>query len=252
MQTLKYEAVERQTETFSGCKFCMIYKSGLCFRSAAPIAGATTSEALNESVPEISIHTVHAGQMILHPREHTESVIFLCSGQAISSIGLADGRRQIFEILLPGDVVYWTVLFETTSGRLLEATEDSTYRKLKRDEFRALLSKQPTLFEQFLQFCTIKKEQCDQLALTLGRRTAPQRIAHLILDFVQRLTGRGEATAPEIRFPLRLRQIADATGLTSVHTSKVLRQFRNIGVVEFERPSLKILNIVKLRQIAGP
>lgn len=252
MQILHTDSPARPIEMFSGCKFCMLYTSGLCFQPMASTADVATSEAPKEKPPEITMHTVHSGQMILHPREHTESVIFLCSGQAISSIGLADGRRQIFEILLPGDVVYWTLLFESKSGRLLEATDDTVYRKLKRTEFRALLSTQPPLFEQFLRFCTMKKEQCDQLALTLGRRTSPQRIAHLILNFVQRLTDRGEASGSEIHFPLRLRQIADATGLTTVHTGKVLRQFRKIGIIAFERPSLKILNMTKLRQIAGP
>ncbi len=77
--------------------------------------------------------------------------MFICSGQAISSIGLADGRRQIFEVLLPGDIVLWTVLFEPMSGRLIEAIDDVTYRKLKRSEFQGPFGRAAGIVRRFYE-----------------------------------------------------------------------------------------------------
>jgi CRP-like cAMP-binding protein len=234
----------------SGCSFCIIHRTGLCF--AAETKRASSKEGVEAASVEVSEHAVHAGQMILHPREPSEFVLFLCNGQAISSIGLADGRRQIFEVLLPGDVVLWTVLFEPMSGRLIEAVDDSTYRKIKRTDFLALLAEQPGLFDTFMKLSAKKKNQCDQLALTLGRRNAAQRIARLILDLAKRFAERGLLSDGAFRFPLRQRHVADATGLTPVHTSKVLRQLRRAKIIDFENRSLKIFDMARLRQVAGP
>lgn len=250
MQDAQKETTAGSAGDIPGCAFCLIYKTGLCI--ATKTEKSSSSPNIDGRRIEVSVHTVRAGQMILHPRDSSEFVMLICDGQAISSIGLADGRRQIFEVLLPGDIVFWTVLFEPMSGRLIEAIDDSTYRKVKRTEFLALLVKQPDLFEMFIRLGAYKKNQCDQLALTLGRRNASQRIARLILDLAERFSDRGLMNDQTFRFPLRQRHIADATGLTPVHTSKVFRQLRGARIIGFEGRSLKILDVATLRQIAGP
>jgi CRP-like cAMP-binding protein len=251
MQDIQKTTAAGSVGEYPGCAFCMIYNIGLCSRAKA--GGPSSNNANIDGRPiESSSHTALAGQMILHPREPSEFVMFICSGQAISSVGLADGRRQIFEVLLPGDIVLWTALFEPMSGRLIEAIDDSTYRKLKRTEFQALLVRRPDLFEMFMRLCSYKKNQCDQLALTLGRRNAAQRIARLILDLAKRFTERGLMGDETFRFPLRQRHIADATGLTPVHTSKVLRQLQRDKIIEYKNRSLKIFDMMRLRQVAGP
>ena len=92
--------------------------------------------------------------------------------------------------------------------------------------------------------------QGDQLALDLGRRTADERIARLILNLAPRLAKRGMANGPAMDFPLRQRHIADATGLTPVHVSKVLGEFQRAGLIEISSRSLTIINETELRRAA--
>lgn len=250
MQDEREATTPNSGENLRGCAFCLMHKAGLC--DAAKVRRQPSSPGVDNRRIEISAHSVRAGQMILHPREPSDFVMFICSGLAISSIALADGRRQIFEVLLPGDLVFWTVLFEPMSGRLIEALDDSTYRKVKRADFMNRLGAQPDLLDMFMRLCAQKKNQCDQLALTLGRRNASQRIARLILDLAERFSERGLMDDEAFRFPLRQRHIADATGLTPVHTSKVLRQIRGAKVIGFEHRLLRIFDAARLRQIAGP
>ena len=236
---------------YPGCAFCIIHNFGLCSSVRAETSSSDNTN-MADCQTDGSSHGALSGQMILHPREPSEYVIFICSGQAISSLGLADGRRQIFEVLLPGDIVLWTVLFEPMSGRLIEAVDNLTYRKLKRAEFKALLVARPELFEDFMRLSSDKKNQCDQLALTLGRRNAAQRIARLILDLAKKFAERGLMNQGAFRFPLRQRHIADATGLTPVHTSKVLRQLRQEKIIDFKNRTLTVFDMARLRQVAGP
>lgn len=234
---------------FQGCDFCLFNKAGLC-------SGAPTENASQEiDVPPAlrpSRHTIHARQMIHSPRELYDYVICMCAGQAVSSIGLPDGRRQILAVLLPGDLIFWTSLFEPMSGRLIEATQNSTYRMINRTAFFAYLQKQPEIFNMFIEICVNNKNWSDQLALTLGRRNALQRISRLILDLAQKLIDRHLADEQTIAFPLRLRHVADATGMTPVHTSKILQQLRREKVIDLEDRSLRVIDMMQLRLIAGP
>ncbi|MGB6418548.1 MAG: helix-turn-helix domain-containing protein [Pseudolabrys sp.] len=60
---------------------------------------------------------------------------------------------------------------------------------------------------------------------------------------------RGEPA--ELDFPLRQRHIADATGLTPVHVSKVLSEFRRSGLIRLSERSLTILDLTGFRRIAN-
>lgn len=85
----------------------------------------------------------------------------------------------------------------------------------------------------------------------LGRRTADERIARLMLTLMARLDARGLVRDLSFSFPLRQRHIADATGLTPVHVSRVIGSFRNAGLIEITGRSLKILNLAELRRVSN-
>jgi len=103
----------REGADFQGCSFCLLYKAGQC-RDAQ--ARDKPNEQTSAILPSVSRHTILARQMIHSPREFSDYVLCICAGQAVSSIALPDGRRQIIEILLPGDIVYWTVFVRADVG----------------------------------------------------------------------------------------------------------------------------------------
>jgi CRP-like cAMP-binding protein len=54
----------------------------------------------------------------------------------------------------------------------------------------------------------------------------------------------------EVDFPLRQHHIADAVGLTPVHVSKVLSEFRRNGMIQLSERTLAILDPDRLRALA--
>jgi Crp-like helix-turn-helix domain len=81
---------------------------------------------------------------------------------------------------------------------------------------------------------------------------AEERIARMIINLVDRLARRGMVRGEpvEIDFPLRQHQIADATGLTPVHVSRVLRGFHLGDLINISKRSLTLLDPAGLRRIA--
>lgn len=202
-----------------------------------------------------SVHSIPARRIICRERDLHDSVPIICSGWAASVIMLSDGSRQILSFLLPGDLVSTTLLFEPRSHCLVEAVTDVAYGSFKRSELKELLLQHPSLFEQLSRAWIEEKDRADQLIVDLGRRTAEERIARLIFSLADRLARRGmtrvdAASAIEMDFPLRQHHIADATGLTPVHVSKVLSEFRRNGLIRISDRSLAILDPGGFRRIA--
>jgi CRP-like cAMP-binding protein len=197
-----------------------------------------------------TVHTIPARRLIQHPKEWSDSVPIMCSGWAMSSVALPDGRRQIISFLLPGDIVSAGSLLAPMSGHTVEAITEVTYRKFKREEIKGLMFGRTELLEKLFSLWNESKARADQLALDLGRRRADERIARLILRLAEKVAKRTTVRSQTFDFPLRQRHIADATGLTPVHVSKVLGELQRAGLVEINSRSLTIKNLTELQRIA--
>lgn len=239
LQTRKTEI--NSTKFDCSCSVCPAYQLNLC----AAMRKIYASEA---DMPPAQ--TVPARRMIFHPKDWSEFVPIICKGWATSSIVLADGRRQILSFLLSGDLVSTAGIFGATPGRSVEAVTEVTYRKFKREDVKAALFKDPVLLEMLSQVWMEEREQSDQLAIDLGRRTADERIARLILNLSDKLTKRGMRSGSTLHFPLRHRHVADATGLTTNHVSKVLSGFQKSRLIIIRNRSLTITNATELRHAA--
>jgi CRP/FNR family transcriptional regulator, anaerobic regulatory protein len=197
---------------------------------------------------------VAARRIIFWEQEMHDAVPVICSGWAASAVTLPNGSRQILSFLLPGDLVSTTLLFESRSHCLVEAITEVRVRTFKRSELKPALLKRADLFEKLGKAWIEEKGQAEQLIADLGRRTADERIAHLILNLANRLAKRGMLTkigaTMEMDFPLRQHHIADATGVTPVHVSKVLSEFRRSELIKVSDRTLTILDPLGLRRAA--
>jgi CRP/FNR family transcriptional regulator, anaerobic regulatory protein len=233
----------------AACGVCLAHELGLCTASMKNVASemARNSDA---AVCWSSLQTVPARHRISRPHERSELMSIICGGWAMSSVALPDGRRQILSFLLPGDVASFADLFGPVSNSLVEAITDVTCRIFRREEVKAVLFGRPDLIAKLARSLIEERRQADELAVDLGRRTAEERIARLILKLRERLVKRGLAHGSTFEFPLRQWQIADATGLTPVHVSRMLGEFQKASVIEIKERWLTILDLAELRRVA--
>lgn len=232
------------------CGKCPAFDLNLC--QAASEAVWSSPNAIPRKIQQAE-HSAPARRTICREQDLHDTVPIICSGWAASIIMLSDGSRQILSFLLPGDIVSTTLLFEPRPHCLLEAITDVRYRTFKRTELREILISNPDLLDRLSRSWIEEKARADQLIVDLGRRTADERIARLILGLVERLTKRKMVHGDplEFEFPLRQHHIADAAGLTSVHVSKVLSEFRRSGLIKISERSLTILDPAGFRRIAN-
>src|SRR5262249_52391580 len=158
-------------------------------------------------------------------------VVVICKGWAISFAQLADGRRQILAVLLPGDLFSVTSLFEPSLQFSVQTLTEVVYCRYNRGDLNAKLATEADLQEAAARLTISERRETDALLIDLGRRTAEQRIARLVLRLIDRLEARGVNCSHGFGFPLRQQHIADITGLTPVHVNRTLGAFRRDGVM---------------------
>jgi CRP/FNR family transcriptional regulator, anaerobic regulatory protein len=231
-----------QTNEFNWCRVALAAQPNLSPIELPPI--------------EQSSHTVSARRIICREQDLHDAVPIICSGWAASVVTLSDGSRQILSFLLPGDLVSTTLFFESRPSCLVEAITEVRFRTFRRSYLKMLVFEHRDLFDKLSQAWIEERDRADQLIIDLGRRTADERIARLILNLAERLAKRGmtasacASSAMEMDFPLRQHHIADATGLTPVHVSKVLSEFRRDGLIKISDRTLTILDPAGFRRVA--
>jgi CRP/FNR family transcriptional regulator, anaerobic regulatory protein len=229
------------------CAVCPAHDLRLCHGMSDAGNGRYTAPQVSLPASE---HTIPARRVIFRQRDLHDVVPFICQGWAASTVTLSDGSRQILLFLLPGDIVSASLLFGPTAHCSVEAITEVQYRSFKRDDLKALLARDLELTERIAKIWGDRKLQAQQLAVDLGRRTADERIARLILSLRDRLAARDRVQDQTMDFPLRQHHVADATGLTAVHVSKVLSDFRRRGLIDISDRSLTILNPPEFQRIA--
>jgi CRP-like cAMP-binding protein len=92
----------------------------------------------------------------------------------------------------------------------------------------------------------------DQQLLSVGRRSAVERCAHLLLHLAHRAEELELMGAPnKVRIPITQQHIADTLGLSLVHTNRTLGRLIRDRVIRWKEQEFEILNAKRLAEIAG-
>jgi CRP/FNR family transcriptional regulator len=217
----------------------------------AAIAAYPTKQAIAPAEIEQRARSVSAPRLVC--KGPCDFVPMICAGSAVSCVNLPDGSRQILSFTLPGELVDAALIFEPVQNCIIEAITDVQYRTFNRNELTQFLSNHPGAFESIARVWVEEKTRADHLIVDLGRRSAEKRIARLIVHLVKRIKARGMAASDleQVAFPLRHHHIADATGLTLMHVSKVLSDLRRRKILALGGRSLSILDPIALYRVAG-
>ena len=193
---------------------------------------------------------VRAGGTILYEQKPNGKLFTLYSGWAFRYKTLSDGRRQILNFLLPGDFIGLQQKFADGAMHGIEAVTDTSLCVFPRDGLWELYRGFPNLGYDITWLAAREESMVDDHLLTAGRRNATERVAMLLMHLFRRLERVGMAEGGTIDFPINQQHIADALGLSLVHTNKTLRRLRQLGLHEIQDGRLRLLNTRALERIA--
>lgn len=225
------------------CATCQLRSSKFCGGLFNGVADPQTMRAKHRSTA--------ARRNIYRAGEPSEGVMVLCDGWAVRFVQLPNGKRQILSLVLPGDLVSPTSIFERQFNFSIQAVTDVRYCYFPFGEVHARIRENPELFDAWLRMTAAEQRDADRRLVDLGQRAAQERIAALLVHIMTRFEENGEFLDDEFPFPMSQQQIADFTGLTPVHTCRVLSFLRKNGICDVGHGSVKVQERAELERMAA-
>jgi CRP-like cAMP-binding protein len=186
---------------------------------------------------------IRAGQTV---REST----LLLSGWTARAKDLESGERQITEINVLGDFVDLHSFTLKTLDHDVVAMTPCEIVPLPHEKLQQITVKFPHLTRLLWMATNMDAAIHREWMLSMGRRSALSRVAHLFCELLVRLQIAGSADADSYDFPLTQAQLADCLGITSVHVNRTLQELRKRGLIELRARKLRILDLPALQRVA--
>ena len=194
--------------------------------------------------------TVAAHTDIIPSGERAAGVRFVMQGYACQYTVLPDGRRQILALLLPGDECSAHLSVSAYAEYRLCALTEVVVSEAPTQAVLPLVEQHPAIAEALSRSKQVYEATLHERITSLGRRTARERVAHLLCEIFVRSEAIGRTTGLQCVLPLSQADIADVLGLSLVHTNRSLQGLRADRLVRLESRLLTILDLPRLQATA--
>lgn len=172
-----------------------------------------------------------AGETLIFEGQTDAPLYTLLDGWAFRFKTLRDGRRQILNLLLPGDFIGVQQKMGDVAAHGVMTLTDAVFCVFERDSLWELHRQSPSMGFNVTWLTAHEESLVDDRLLSVGRRSAQERIATLlILIFKHAAALQADGGAAGVLFPLTQQHVADALGLSLVHTNKTLRKLEQSGL----------------------
>lgn len=228
----------------SRCSSCAVRDSALC---------ASMSDSELTSLSAIGRRrTLQAGQVISWAGDASIFCANIVSGALKVTATLSDGREQIVGLLFPADFVGQLFTDETTLT--VTAIVDTDLCGYARGSFEAVLGDHPKMERMLLRRTMASLNEARERMLSLGRRSAQERVAGFILDLANRAGARSADGLLHVSIPVSRSEMADYLGLTIETVSRQLTRLRTNDVIAFANGErvCTIIDRGQLEQIVNP
>lgn len=191
------------------------------------------------------------GTMILSEGAHSAQLFTLLSGWAFRFKTLEDGRRQILNYCLPGDLIGLQGSMIGAMEHSVEALSPAVLCVFQRDRLGELYRNHPGLSFDVTWLASREERMLDENLLSLGRRTALERAAYLVALLHQRAMSVGLSEQRSLMIPITQQHVADTLGLSIVHTNKTLKKLSDKNMIRWHDRVCEVLDVQALMDISG-
>jgi CRP/FNR family transcriptional regulator, anaerobic regulatory protein len=218
------------------CADCAVRDSALCASLADHELEALNAIARHKIIPR--------GQVFVWEGDASSICANIVSGVLKVTSATADGREQIVGLLFAGDFVGQP--FRAETSLTVTALSDADLCIYPRRGFETVLDDHSKLERMLLQRTMVALDDARARMLSLGRKSAEERVAGFLLEMVDRCAGDGDQDSCDL--PLTRGQMADVLGLTIETVSRQLTNLKGAGLIALltgrgvtilDRPGLK-------------
>jgi CRP-like cAMP-binding protein len=191
-----------------------------------------------------------AREDIIREGEHSPDIHLVLTGLACRYKHLEDGSRQIMAFLVPGDPCDSEIFILKEMDHSIGTLAPSTISSVSGEIMKDLLLNRPTIALAFWWNTLQDEGVLRERIIDEGRRDAYSRIAFLVYEIFLRMRAFGIIDNEKFEFPVTQADLADATGLTPVHVSRMLGRLRQQHLISTEGKKWTVCDPAGLRKAA--
>lgn len=199
----------------------------------------------------VTIRRLEPSTYLLREGETPDRCAVMLSGFAYRQKLVENGARQIVALHVAGDPLDFQTLFLHVADHNIQTLSRAEVAFIPRDDLRRLVRANPLIAQALEVNVTIEASISREWILNIGRRNAPERLAHLLCELAVRLNVVGLADEFAFTLPMTQEQIGDALGLTSVHVNRTLKNLEARALIERDKRFVRIRDWTGLRDLSG-
>ncbi|NTV30673.1 Crp/Fnr family transcriptional regulator [candidate division WWE3 bacterium] len=205
---------------------------------------------LNSYFEHNPMHHLDAGDILVHPSNHSPNLHFLVSGTIKQySIG-SNGEELVITVYKPGSFFpLMTALGDIPNRYYFSAPEESEVRIISVDEVKELLQKEPTIMFDLIGRLLRGMHGIISRLESIALGDAHARVGTMIAITAKRFGKKNDTGSLEIS--LTHQEIAAATGLNRETVTRVLRHFKEMGYIDAEHGHLYVRDISILESLVA-
>lgn len=192
-----------------------------------------------------------AGETVLVEGQDSPYLYTVLSGWLFKSKSLDSGRRQIINYAVPGDLVGLQSAVFDKMQHSVEALGDAVLCVFPKHKIWTLYKQHQGLGFDLTWIAAQEKSILADFLVSVGQRTAAERIAFLLLTLFRRARAVGLVRKQSVRFPFTQEHFADTIGFSLVHTNKRISRLKRTGAFEWTTDNFRMIDEDLLSQLAG-
>lgn len=198
------------------------------------------------------MHTLVAHEILIPTGKPHGSIYRLKSGWMSRSRVLSDGRQQIIMVFLPGDLLGLKTMLLDRQPDSIQCLGRATVQELGYERALELARTDPDVSLRYMWQLAEDERRLHNWVVALGRGSAVERIATLMLDFRGRLMQAGLVDDDQFHLPMTQEQLGDHLGLTVVHVNRTLKRLREEEILTVRTGHAQIHDVDALASYAAP
>jgi CRP/FNR family transcriptional regulator len=189
------------------------------------------------------------GDHVFRQNDAFRSVFAVRAGTVKCYRSTSSGEEQVTAFYFPGEVFGMDGISSGRHPCAAIALETSAVCEIPFERLGELSIRIPSLQRHFFQLMSQEIAEDQQLITMLGKNTAQQRVAALLLGISARNAQR-RLSATSFRLAMSRADIGNYLGLTVETVSRIFTRLQKHGVIAVDGREVSILDAAKLREAA--
>lgn len=243
MASLAHENVIRMDQAKVACKDCNLFQ--LCLPVGIDVREL---EELDNIIKRR--RPIKRGEHLFHVGSPFQAIYAVRSGSIRTYAPTEDGLEQVTGFHLPGELLGLDAIHLKHHPCAAKALETTSICEIPFDRLEELSTRLPGLQHQLLTIMSKEILHDQSLLMLLGKKSAEERLAALLLSLSERYQRRGFSPT-DFYLSMSRNDIGNYLGLAVETVSRLFSRFQEEGVLIVQRKHICIQDLPRLRHLAN-